>query len=63
VASGHVYVGAFSTLRGTCGSCRTWKPRTRADDDFTKDLSKVRVIERFALAVPRAEAFVDITLS
>lgn len=61
--SGHVYVGQFSSLRAYIRKLPTIETTNSADDDFTKDLTKVRVTERFALAVPSALKFADLTLS
>jgi hypothetical protein len=59
---GHVYLGAFNTTRAYLRTVPRLESTNNDQDDFIKDLSKVRVIERFALAVPNNLAFCDLTL-
>ncbi|MEX2274894.1 MAG: phage major capsid protein [Actinomycetota bacterium] len=59
----HIYVGSFASAKAYLRKLPILESTNSADDDFIKDLTKFRVTERFALAVPRPEAFCDLTLS
>ncbi len=63
MTSGHVFVGQFKSLRAYIRKLPVLEATNSADDDFTKDLTKVRVVERLALAVPSSVKFCDLTLA